>query len=553
MLSVMLVDDEPLLRMAVKSVLELQSDEFRVVAEASNGHEAVERLSKIRPDIIIVDIKMPGMGGTELIQYIKQAGINAKCIVLSSFDNFDYVKEAMKNGAEDYILKTEINQEKLMSIMDKLKSDILAEDNEKSKRENMAREVLKNMEWLRNEYLRKVFYGEEEISNDLDKINEVNTYYGLNLQKGKYAVAVLEVDNAEEVLEHYSEANERKMIGDAIRNVIIKALKDSGVLFCDGFIRYVTIIYMESISELNFLNTVHDMCSKIQTMVARYTGISLSAGISSIATSTLQVSGMFLEGREAATYRFYKGYASISTYDRNYFSGLSRKNVDILNGGRHESILEHIERKDWDKALEDMDKYIHTIEERRLNEKDSKKLVTDLIILVSAHTAEFFKLRNIDDLSNQNIFEIINKMDLLSEVKIFASRYVQQCRKAVGSLNSSQYNSLVLETIEYVDKHFDEEISLADIALRINTNSSYLSRIFLRDTGEKFVDYLSQIRINKAKHFLRCSDVKVNEAGILVGYWNPRYFNRVFKKYVGISPSSYKKLYNSRKQTANEN
>ena len=143
MLKILIADDEPLVRAGIKSVIPWQQHGFEVIGEAENGLEAYNKIISLKPDILITDIKMPQMDGIELLKKIKKDKIHIQSIILSCFDEFDMVREAMKYGAHDYILKLSIDPEKLLEVLNEIKQTLATKDSPLSSNVNVNQDDLK--------------------------------------------------------------------------------------------------------------------------------------------------------------------------------------------------------------------------------------------------------------------------------------------------------------------------------------------------------------------------------------------------------------------------
>lgn len=156
MLGVVIIDDELLARVGVKSVLEWESAGYQILGEASNGAEGLKLILDKKPDIVITDIKMPVMDGLEMIKKSKEDKLNPKFIVLSSYDEFHLVKEAMKLGAVDYLIKLELDEQSLRETLEPVKQQILMEK-ERSRNESLIKHNINTENSLRKEFFNLTF------------------------------------------------------------------------------------------------------------------------------------------------------------------------------------------------------------------------------------------------------------------------------------------------------------------------------------------------------------------------------------------------------------
>ena len=167
MLKILIADDEPLVRAGIKSVIPWQQHGFEVIGEAENGLEAYNKIIALKPDILITDIKMPQMDGIELLKTIKKDKIHIQSIILSCFDEFDMVREAMKYGAKDYILKLSIEPQKILDVLDEIKQNMAIE-------EPQSEQIVLDDSDIKYLFIRKLinhgFTSEEQVNNVIHNI-----------------------------------------------------------------------------------------------------------------------------------------------------------------------------------------------------------------------------------------------------------------------------------------------------------------------------------------------------------------------------------------------
>ena len=168
MLKILIADDEPLVRAGIKSVIPWQQHGFEVIGEAENGLEAYNKIISLKPDILITDIKMPQMDGIELLKKIKKDKIHIQSIILSCFDEFDMVREAMKYGAKDYILKLSIEPQKILDVLDEIKQNMAVD-------EPQSDQIVLDDSDIKYLFIRKLinhgFTSEEQVNNVIHNIH----------------------------------------------------------------------------------------------------------------------------------------------------------------------------------------------------------------------------------------------------------------------------------------------------------------------------------------------------------------------------------------------
>lgn len=536
MLKIMIVDDEPLLRMALKSLIDWEANGYKVLPAASNGDNAIDLIKKETPDIILTDIKMPGMNGVELIKYLKKSYPQIKTVVLSNYDDFSYVKEALMHGAADYMLKANITPEKLITTINILKDKFIMDEyqeKESLKREN---EVKRNFDWLKNEFLKSLVIGK---INTLEEIQFYNNYYETGMKEGKYIVCALITDEWAELNGKY-DGEGIHLLQNTINTILNEILQFDKIFFPYHINHYVLIIYMDGFSENTFISSIYEALSRFQKAVLRYTNISFTVGVSKIKEKLQEIHVAHKESIQAAVYKFYKGSGKIYKLgdvvlkdEDPRVKWINKENIRIIKDSLERGKLDCI-----DKILKDC---FDDIEQNQYDITLVKQFFTDFILFIRNSLIEHAEkyeahIERVEKISNQFIM-----CETYSEAKNALLNHIAGIKSSLAKWNSEQYSDIVSKAIQDISANYDKNLTLNSVADNINVNSSYLSRLFLKETGQNFIDYLTDFKVRKAMTFLVSSNLNIQEVGEKVGYQNPKYFNRVFKKLTGVSPNQYRK------------
>ncbi len=536
MLKIMIVDDEPLLRMALKNLVDWEANGFRMLPDASNGDNAIDLIKTEAPNILLTDIKMPGMNGVELIKYLQDNYPQVKTVVLSNYDDFSYVKEALLHGAADYILKANITPEKLINTINVLKDKFILDEyqeKESLKREN---EVKRNFDWLRNEFLKNLVIG--KIST-FEEIQFYNNYYETGMKEGKYIVCTLIADEWAELNGKYS-GEEIHILQNTINTILGEVIQFDKIFFPYNINHYVLVIYMDCFSENSFISSIYEALSRFQTAVLRYTNISFTVGISGIKEKLQEIHIAHKESIQAAVYKFYKGSGKIYK-----LGDITLKDEDPgvkwINKENIRAIKDSLERGKMDCIDKILEECFADIEQNQYDITLVKQFFTDFIIFIRNSLIEHAEKYEADIERVEKISNQFNMCETYSEAKNTLLMYTAGIESSLNKWNTMQYSEIVSKAVQNISANYDKNLTLNSVADSINVNSSYLSRLFLKETGQNFIDYLTDIKVKKAMSFLIGSNLSVQEVGEKVGYQNPKYFNRVFKKLAGVSPNQYRK------------
>jgi len=540
MIKVMLVDDEPLIRMAMKSLFNWKENGFEIVSEASNGETAILKIKDNIPDIIITDIKMPIKSGLELVEYVQSNYPQIKCVILSSYDDFDYVKEALLQGAVDYILKSDLNSEKFADAIDRIKNKYFSDKVFKTaeRKNDVEDKKRSNISLLRIEMLKDIVHGRLSKKGDIENIC---SNYNINLTNGRFRLCSIYIDSFN-MSETLLEEKDYEMIKITIMDLLAEMFCFEGFFFNEGPSRYCMMMYMGGKNEDLFNEKLLEFLNSIKTNIGRYLNLSITIGLSNPANRIEDIPAMYEQSIEAIGNRFYDGYGHIYHYIVHSSNADSesefRKFMKIDN---IQKIKEYLHKGEWTKIRTFFNDLFDKIAKVRYEEHHVKKIITNLLFLMQGEMIE--KTLNSDDemISNEDLYIRISKCGLLSEINEIVENYITELEQYDELTNKKRYSSIVFDAVEYIRKNYeDENLSLISAAGEINTNPSYLSRLFHKETNMHFSEYLTHLRIKRAQKYLLEDNCSIKEIAEKVGYPNPKYFIQIFKKVTGTTPNSFR-------------
>lgn len=510
MYKVFIVDDEPFIIEGLYDIVDWPQFGLEIVGHAGNGQQALDALGSTPVDVLITDISMPVMDGLTLISKARKLHEGLKVIILSGFNEFDYLKEGMKLGIENYLLKP-INLEELESTLrntvqklDSVQSDGLydAYDVQILKDNTLYR-------WLNGQIAAAEFEERAEL-------------LGLYLQGPYVAVAALRTKgNSAEVFEraeHYLKGRRGVAL---FRDV-------------DGDIVVVGSLLQGAEGKRTFAELMENLALELSVM-----NRPIQIGIGSVSQLPEGASLSYKEAKRALEY--YLIYPDRRTIEYKLLEG----------DHRGSSVLESGYPLAWDEYA------------KLILAKDKEGLKE----LVSRDFEQMKRLEGIrpEDLQNAALELVVRfKMELqhikyTEETDLFkkALERVQRCEsfqemigileglaeETVCSLLQDAKNPVVHQVLTYIDTHYADELSLKTLGAQYHIHPVYLGQLFHKETGVSFAEYINKYRIEKAKQQLKNTNLKVHEIARNVGYWEIGYFYKQFRKYVGISPTDFKALH----------
>lgn len=510
--NILIVDDEYIIRGWIGLMLERGLQQAVSVDMAASGEEAVEMLSQRSYDIVITDIKMKRMDGLELIAHIKELCPGAKCILISNYGEFSYAKEAMLLGASNYLLKSEINEDDLIAVTKKVIEEI-----------NLSRRSMESTPaQLRHRGgLRRLLDGGAPDTEDTALLEK------LGKDAAAYAIAVFELDFKPSD-EDYEETVE------CVRKNIQLWFPDSPCVRRDKTI--VAFLLARSTS----LKTVREQLEAFALRCIAESKHAISAGISPLFYTLCDVNSSFRSAQQALEQRYFSTGRCVRFYVDHPVHSADNSSQEIIELHKmlreiHDLLnLQQIELA-LNKSYELLEVYAKTVHLTR------REAVSCMKKLRSFFVDSLIRSGNTDMIwENNNFDENIEQFVLYCE----ATEYItNEISNIVKLCVSSPRPDIVEATLEYVQRNFRENISLAQVAAGLYVSEGYLSRTFSKKIGKTFSTYLVEIRISASKEMLRTNDMSISQIGSTVGFSSMSYYAQAFRKNEGLSPREWRAKY----------
>lgn len=536
MYSVIIVDDEPLIRIGVKSCIPWEEYGFEVAGQAKDGKKAIELIEQVNPDIVITDIKMPNMDGIELIAYLRENYPKVKSIVLSCYNEFDYVRQALKLGAEDYILKLSMEPENLVEVLLKVKQRI-DEDREKSSIQNSITDKLwRNKYLIREDYFRKLIAGSisgEKLEKELQDFN---------FDAAHYRVICCEVDDYHEAIIR-SNIDDRYLLKFSLLNILDECIK----AFCGGDVieleenSYIIILSMDKeIDEKRCAQIADELCHKINDVLKMYLNITFSFGVSEIFEDYEEIKKQYKSSSKCLKSKFYEGkHRVIHACNAIQFND----RILALSHEEESRLVSSLGMLDCDGAKNVIVSFVSKIQSQKKDEPLSvRRGVVGIIHFLFKYARQYDdKLGLFTDCMEKSPFDMVGLLDTLADIEEYMKRFLEQYMQRLSDIREKSERWEIAKIKDYISKHVEEDIALEKAANICNISKSYFSTIFKSETGESFTDYLNRVKIQRARELILEEGLRAYEAAFAVGISDESYFSKLFKKYLGINPSEVRR------------
>lgn len=541
MLKIFLAEDEVIVRETIKRMIPWENLGFELVGEAADGEMALPLLLRQKPDLLITDIKMPFMDGLTLAKVAKKEIPGLKVVILSGYDDFNYAKQAINIGVEDYLLKP-ITKNALIERLTEIRSRYEHEKTQKEYYEKFHREMQAYEKNSSRDFFEALVSG----SMDMMEIYRRSEKLGLDIVAEAYNVLIFTMNCEEDFSgqrEGYSEweAESLELLEEFFSE------NTSAMLFRCNIFSYDVLIkgQKETIGE----NT-RSCVSEIQRILDRKEQKRqwfVAAGEPVERLSQIQKS--YYSASRAFSQRYlydenilyYDEMASMEkknvTEDDSTY--LQKVDVNALNPAILQKFLSNGLLEETENFVKD---YFYAIGQEPLESLVFRNYVT---LNVRFSVMSFLKEIGCDTrtLEQEDTEDVLSESSKSLENAIaYAEKIISQAI-ALRDQNSGNKNRSILKTaVDFIDSHYTEEdMSLNKAANAANVSANHFSALFSQNMGQTFIEYLTNLRMNKAKEYLRCTSMRSSEIAGEIGYKDAHYFSYLFKKTQGMTPSDYRK------------
>lgn len=504
---ILIIDDEYILRNGIKYICDWEKEGFVIVGEADNGEDALESIEELRPNIVITDIVMPGLDGIDLTKSIKEIDNSIKVLVLSSFSDFEYVKESFKCGVSDYILKPKVTKDTLLAILKKIKKEINVDFNgEKANKFNKLIEIL-------SLYLK----GEEFLHKDKNILNE---YFC----EKDFRILKIPINSFSD-----GNLNNKNLLNSKLQNFIESKLGQFKTLHVIEFQSFTIIINYDRNRDIELNKAIKELLNLINE---EYFNVLILMGNIFSNMDNMYKKNIYLNS--IINKSFYFEPKIIIKEEELFFQD---KEIKFKLEEFNSKLLGF----EFETCKIILSEYFRELKEvKELDEYSFKRFCQNIIYNIINKVEEVGL-----DLSelNTNKIRIFKSIDLCFTFNDIVN-VVYNFLDKINNIKKRQVNNkyIIINKIKhYVDENYSSEINLTDIANTLHMDYYYLSHYFKEQTNENLSVYINKVRVEKSKKYLADNKTPISEVSDLVGFSEHNYFSKIFKKYTGITPSEYKK------------
>lgn len=505
---VLIVDDELLVRMGFRSILDWESCGFTVIGEAADGEEALQKIRMLKPDLVFTDLKMDRMDGFDLMKVCSKECPHVKFIVLSSYNDFENVRQAMRCGALDYVFKLDVKPDQLRRILLEIQW-------EESTAQTVSQSELRAM---RASAARRAIVGEiaeKEIRKSFSSL------YPALCWDAPFRLITVAIDNYE-----LREGNAHQRLSQSvileIESILEEVFADLAIICPLQADRALLILQGGSLLAMEQLQAAY---ARAEEYVKRYLSNSITAVMSNAHDSLAALPQAHLENEETLSYRYLLDHGRVHGYHP------VEQKVELSSPVNFPALEEALRVRNHLRVTELCEAAFGQMGKRR--GYPLKKLRVNLLDMLFAIKRGYPSVSSWVNENGHTLANMIQCSDRLSDVR-------EAFMKALASCGEAQEGRTrrpeIEQVIRYVRSYPAEEMSVSRAAQMTQLSESYFSHIFKREMNMSFVDWLNRERIERAILLLQNSDKRINEVAALVGIDNANYFSILFKKLTGKTP-----------------
>lgn len=529
MIKVFLAEDEYIIREGIKNNIDWTSHGYIFVGEAADGELAYPMICKLKPDIVITDIKMPFMNGLELSRLIRKELPETEIIILSGYEEFEYAKEAIRIGVAEYLLKP-ISGDELLDHIGQIASRIEEKRREKEMYAQYRREMEDNFTKERRDLFDNLVTGTQSVTVLMEQAEKL----GIDITSITYNILLFKCSSTKH------EQNEFSTSLVNIDNALDELGSGRNLILFDRDPEGKAVLFMaDSTEELAALQ--NEYISDLKKLLEGYHNIRYFGGIGTPAARITELPESFESAGRAFAHRYLTEDSRITSCTEL----LSTVHTDGFN-------ISEVNPKQIDRSkIRDFLK-AGDIEETRFfvgefyRELGTGAVNSFLFRQYIAMDAYFCVSEFVESLGGQRdgIETIASDGSTLSDADsaiAYTCRILEQALEIRDSVARNRYGSIVESVVEYIENNYsDDDLAISSIAAHVNFSPNHLSTVFRQETGQTLIKYLTDFRLGKAKEMLKCTSLRSSEIGSKCGYKDPHYFSYLFKKTFGMTPTQYR-------------
>lgn len=535
MYTLVIVDDEPTVRFGLRNYFRWHDFGIEVAGDADDGLTGLELIEQVKPDIVLTDVRMLHMDGIRMASHIREKAPDTKIVFVSGHDDADYLKSALQVNAVDYIFKP-VNMQELQTVIERVTRELEAQRKERRLVADMQVKLTQSLPLLREKFLMSIIRDEirhvQRIQNRLD-------FLELRLPaEAPYWVIVVQIDDNAQFMEARTE-RDQQLLAYAVLNVCQELIGRllNGYAFENRSGEFVGILYgdeaQEALEDQLFL-----LAEEIRDNVAQWLKLSVTIGIGERVSALSSLPISYARAREAADRKWYLGKNRVITMDS---LETDEESPYRLDSSRNEQFLSLLKAGEPEPLLRELDRWFERVARNRKDGFQYGRIFSLELLLLSNRLLLELNIHDAGlEKQETELWGRMNKLETIREVRELLEAHLLDVCGRIQEKRSGKARNVIERIRAVMDSRYADNLTIADIAQNVFLSSTYVSLLFKQETGETVYEYLTKVRMERAKELLRDPRFKFYEVCEAVGYSDPSHFTKIFKKYTGFTPSGFR-------------
>jgi two-component system response regulator YesN len=515
---VIVVDDEALVCIGIRNCIKWEETEFRIAGQASNGEDALDLIKAVLPDIVLTDIRMPKMDGLALLRRISREYPQVKVIVLSCLNELEIVKQALLMGAVDYVLKLSLQPDDLYRILTETKEKIEKEREESCRLKSMKAALEEN----RHDAGARLF--RNYLNDDIDLQELCRGLKNLNPERifSEISVAFSCLNRRKDKGPH-----DRLFVNDQLISCLGQSLMETGIEFFYIFAAAGGIVIILGAKDAS------KVFEHLQRSLEKR-GISVFFGLSMPHKNPEKIKEQLTQAREAWKYSFYDEKPRI--YRSGEFPGLQEKKMSVSREFRQKLVaglvLKH--RQETRQMIGD---WLEAVRHDPVQPGEVKLCAENLCYELVKYVETLYADGR-QQFEFSGYYSDIEQLDTLDELNSYLVMLLEKINRMIQESPQGSCRQEIIQAKLYIHANISRSVPLDEIAAHVALSRSHFSMLFKQETGESYTGYANRVKMEYARQLLAGGGLYIYEAAEKVGIDNENYFSKLFKKIIGVKPSS---------------
>lgn len=535
MFKVFLVDDESIARDGLRENIMWQQQGFQLVGEAGDGEKALPLIRKLKPDVLITDIKMPFMDGLALARIVRHEFPKIKIVIITGYNDFEFARQAIQIGVEQYLLKP-VNRSIMQKALQEVRRKIELEQSQEEDLEKFREDMLEYEQFSKRNFFEKIFEGQLSVQEIYEEAQE----YSLEMDADGYNLAMVSLW-------------EKRDSGKGLQDPrLLAGKREELTRYFQRYPEY--LIFRWSIHTYGILikgeeEQMEGLKVRCQENIVRIcsghdTELEWCCAVGDPVGRLSLLPQVYYQVNHMMSYRFLMPGQHILTMEAMHMAP-AREGDGALEGVDLAKTDPEIIRQFLAHGKEEeVDGFVDGYLESQRYALGSRMFRDYLVLSIRFTTASYVERLGY---SQKELLEdtYASKMQGLSlgakDLKPYMKELLRKAIQMADEMPDSRSKRMIKKAMGYIDGHYKEEsISLNEVAAAVEVSANYFSAVFRQEMGMTFTEYLTQKRMEKAKQLLRQTERHSGAIAAEVGFKDPHYFSFVFKKTQGCTPREYR-------------